>query len=55
MSDPTTPTPTGGNGASPPGMPPWVKILGLIAIVVLLLVIMFALAGGGGHGPGRHL
>ena len=36
-----------------PGTPRWVKVLGIIVIVVSLLgvVIMFI---GGEHGPGRH-
>jgi hypothetical protein len=39
---------------SPPGMPRWVKVSGIIvAVVVLLLVIVLLLAGG--HGPRRHL
>ena len=39
---------------SPPGMPRWVKVSGIIvAVLVLLLVIVLLLAGG--HGPRRHL
>ncbi len=35
--------------------PHWVKVFGLIALVlVLLVVIMMLTGGGGGHGPGRH-
>ena len=36
-----------------PGTPRWVKVFGIIAIVVVLLVVarMFI---GGEHGPGRH-
>ena len=39
-----------------PGMPRWVKVSGIIAIVVVLLVIMlmFTGHGPGQHGPGRH-
>lgn len=47
-----------GSGVRPttdraPGTPRWVKVFGIIAIVLVLLfvVIMFM---GGGHGPGRH-
>lgn len=36
------------------GMPRWVKILGLIALVVVLLLVVLMFVGGGGHGPGRH-
>jgi hypothetical protein len=39
---------------SPPGMPRWVKVSGIIvAVLVLLLVIVLLLSGG--HGPRRHL
>ena len=39
------------------GTPRWVKVFGVVALVVVLLVAAVALAGGGagGHGPGRHL
>ena len=38
---------------SPPGMPRWVKVSGIIvAVLVLLLVIVLLVAGG--HGPRRH-
>ena len=35
------------------GTPRWVKVVGIIAVVLLLLlgIIMFV---GGEHGPGRH-
>lgn len=37
------------------GMPRWVKVSGLIAlVVVLLVVVMLLVKGPGGHGPGRH-
>ena len=39
---------------SPPGMPRWVKVSGIIvAVLVLLLIVVLLLAGG--HGPRRHL
>ena len=34
-----------------PGTPRWVKVFGIIAIVVVLLVVIMLLTG---HGPGRH-
>jgi hypothetical protein len=41
-------------GGSPPGMPRWVKVSGIIvAVLVLLLVIVLLISGG--HGPRRHL
>jgi hypothetical protein len=38
-----------------PGMPRWVKVSGIVAIVVVLLAAIVVFAGiGGEHGPGRH-
>ena len=37
-----------------PGTPRWVKVSGIIAIVLLLFVLLNVLTGGGPHGPGRH-
>ena len=38
-----------------PGTPRWVKVSGVIAIVVVLLLGIMMLTGGGDHGPSRHL
>ena len=40
-----------------PGTPRWVKVFGIITLVVILLfLLLLATRGlGGGHGPGRHL
>lgn len=39
-----------------PGTPRWVKMFGIIALVVILLFVTLKLTGlGGEHGPGRHL
>jgi hypothetical protein len=40
--------------AVPPKMPFWVKVMGIILIVVVLLVGI-VLISGGEHGPGRHM
>jgi hypothetical protein len=39
-----------------PGTPRWVKVFGIIALVVVLLFVflMFTRGPGGHHGPGRH-
>jgi len=38
---------------SPPGMPRWVKVSGIIvAVLVLLLIVVLLISGG--HGPRRH-
>jgi hypothetical protein len=34
--------------------PRWVKVFGLIALVVILLFVVVLLVGGGEHGPSRH-
>lgn len=43
---------------SPPGMPLWVKVFGIIGIVAVVVVVIALITGrggpGGGHGPGRH-
>jgi hypothetical protein len=40
----------------PYSTPRWVKILGIIALVVILLVVLLHLTGiGRNHGPGRHI
>jgi hypothetical protein len=36
------------------GTPRWVKVFGIIALVVALLVVVMLLIGDGGHGPRRH-
>lgn len=37
------------------GMPEWVKVFGIVALVVVLTVVVMMLTGrGGSHGPGRH-
>jgi hypothetical protein len=39
----------------PPSMPRWVKVFGIIALVLVLLLGIMLLTGvGGDHGPGRH-
>ena len=39
-----------------PGTPRWVKIAGIVAIVLVLLVSIIVFTGvGGPHGPSRHM
>lgn len=38
----------------PPSTPRWVKLFGIISLIVVLLVVV-ALLTGGEHGPGRHM
>ena len=44
-----------GHGSAP-SMPGWVKVFGIITLVLVLVVVILLLAGGGpgGHGPSRH-
>jgi len=37
-----------------PGIPRWVKILGIVVILLVLLFVIMHLAGGG-MGPGMHM
>lgn len=37
-----------------PGTPRWVKVIGILALVVLLLLVILIVAGNGTHGPRRH-
>jgi len=34
--------------------PRWVKVFGIIALVLVVLVVVMLVTGGGNHGPGRH-
>jgi hypothetical protein len=36
------------------GIPRWVKVLGIIALLVALLFAAMMFIGGGGHSPRRH-
>ncbi|MEO7399068.1 MAG: plastocyanin/azurin family copper-binding protein [Ilumatobacteraceae bacterium] len=37
-----------------PATPAWVKVLGIVALVLVLLVAVLMLVSGGQHGPGVH-
>jgi hypothetical protein len=40
----------------PYSTPRWVKVFGIIALVLVLLVVIMIFTGvGGPHGPGRHI
>lgn len=39
-----------------PGAPRWVKVSGIVVIVLVLSVLFMLITGiGGSHGPGRHM
>jgi hypothetical protein len=57
MADPPHHPDTGDDtGAEPDrestGLPRWVWLVGIIAVLVALLVLIVILVGGGGHTPG---
>ncbi len=57
MADSTDSIDDKGVGSGPEsttGAPRWVKVFGIIAVVLVLIVVV-ALLTGGSHGPGRHL
>ncbi|MFS0577308.1 hypothetical protein AB1K83_16955 [Sporosarcina sp. 179-K 3D1 HS] len=35
--------------------PRWVKVSGIVTIVLVLLVVIIMFVSGGKHGPGRHM
>jgi len=38
-----------------PGAPRWVKVLGIVLLVLVLAILVIKATGiGGEHGPGRH-
>jgi hypothetical protein len=43
-----------GEIAPPPGVPRWVKISGLVVLVVAVVLVVVMLVVGGEHGPGQH-
>lgn len=38
----------------PPGLPGWVKLLGLSVVIVVVVLVVVMLLLGGEHGPGMH-
>jgi hypothetical protein len=57
MADPSRRRDTAGvgaDGASPPGMPRWVKLSLIVVAVLVIAVVVVMLIAGGGHGPSRH-
>lgn len=39
---------------SPPAVPRWVKVVGLVVLVAALVLVALLVLVGGGHGPARH-
>ena len=43
------------DASAPPGVPRWVKVMGIIVLVLVLVFIILQVTGiGGQHSPGRH-
>ncbi len=46
----------GHDRGAPTGTPRWVKLFGIVALVLILLFVVIQLSGrGGDHGPGNHV
>lgn len=45
----------GATPEEPPGVPRWVKLMGLAVVVLVVVAVLVMLLLGGEHGPGRHL
>ena len=43
-----------GAAQGPPGLPRWVTLLGLGAVVVVVVLVVVMILAGGDHGPGMH-
>ena len=53
MTD-SAPQPDTGETARYPGIPGWLKVSGIIALVLIALLVVVMVASGGQHGPMRH-
>jgi hypothetical protein len=42
-------------GLTTASMPSWVKVFGIVALLLALFVVLFLTGVGSGHGPGRHI
>lgn len=59
MTDPRSSDVGGGtgreaDGGSPPAIPRWVKVVGLVVLVAALILVALLVLVDGGHGPARH-
>ena len=54
MVDPSTSNETRPDPGSPPSLPRWVKVSGIVVVSVILLLVILQLTGVVQHGPGLH-
>jgi hypothetical protein len=54
MTESQEPDSRNGRAESPPGVPRWVKISGLVTLIVAAVLVVVMLVVGGEHGPGLH-
>lgn len=47
--------PTDLDRGSPPPVPRWVRVFGIVLAVLVLILLAVLVLSGGQHGPGRHL
>jgi len=47
-------TGVGPDRESTPGIPLWVKVFGIVVVLLVVIALVTGLGGPGGHGPGRH-
>jgi hypothetical protein len=52
-SDPTDDTASGRGSEATEGAPRWVKVFGVIGVLLIVLFVILLLTGG--HGPQRHM
>lgn len=54
MTESQEPDSPNGKAESPPGVPRWVKVSGLVILIVAVVLVVVMLVVGGEHGPGQH-
>jgi hypothetical protein len=55
MTDPSADADHAADAGQPVGTPRWVKVLGVLVLVLVLLVAVLHLTGNSLGGPGSHL